>query len=103
MSYDISIKSIGEVEVYEDNYTYNVSPMFRKALGGDDINELHGKSTIDCLPKLNDAIKNMQESPEVYEAMNPTNKWGNYEGALNVLHKLRNACEENIDGVIYIS
>lgn len=102
MSYDISILKTMPTEVYEDNYTYNVSPMFRKALGGGGLDDLHDKKCADCIQVLKSAIKDMEENPDSYKVLNPPNKWGDYRGALTVLQNLLYAAEEHEDGVIRI-
>lgn len=103
MSYDITIKEIREVEVYENNYTYNVSPMFREALGGNGINHLDGKTCLDAIGHLEIAVNKMKAEPDKYKAMNPKNNWGDYKGALKVLEDLLASCKESVDGTIYIS
>jgi hypothetical protein len=45
----------------------------------------------------------MKEDSEHYIKMNPSNKWGNYKGALKVLEDLYNACVENTHATIIIS
>lgn len=103
MSYDISITAMRETQVFDTNYTYNVSGMFRKALGGDGINDFHGLKCGECIMKLQDGIKHMEENPKEYEMLQPANKWGNFEGALKVLQNLLNSCIENIDGTVKIN
>jgi len=102
MSYDISLVK-GEKEVYNDNYTYNVSPMFRDAIGGGGLHELYDKKAVEVIPMLENAITKMKNNPEHYEVMNPSNKWGNYEGALGVLENLYKACKKNKTAIIKIT
>ena len=103
MSYDISITALRETNVFDVNYTYNVSPMFRKALGGDGINDLHGLKCGQCVMKLQEGIKHMEENPKEYEMLNPSNGWGDFAGALKVLQDLLAASIQNIDGTIQIN
>ena len=74
---------------YDRNYTYNVSPMFYEAMGGDGIASIEGKTGEEAAPLLSQAIKAMVEEPEKYKAMNPANGWGDYDGALELLRDLR--------------
>lgn len=74
-------------------YTYNVSPMFYDAMGGEGIRGLDGKLGRDALPLLRSAIEKMAGNPEKYRAMNPENGWGNYDGALRLLRDLLEWCE----------
>ncbi len=103
MSYDISITALRETEVFETNYTYNVSAMFIKALGGDGINDMHGKKCSDCIVLLETGIKDMQDNPKEYAMLNPSNGWGDSDGAQRVLIDLMASCIENPDGTITIS
>ena len=48
--------------IFEVNYTYNVSPMFRKALGEDGINQFHNKKAGDCIATLEKGIKEMENN-----------------------------------------
>lgn len=69
--------------------TYNLYPMFREALGGDGLHELHGKWVQDIKPLLELGIQRMKSDPDKYCAMNPSNGWGDSKGALWVLEELR--------------
>lgn len=73
--------------------TYNLSPMYQAAMGGDGIRELlDGKTGAECLAVLEPAIAAMEGDPAKYKALNPSNGWGDYEGAVNVLRDLRTWC-----------
>ncbi len=74
----------------ERNYTYNVSPMFYDALGEleNGIRSLNGMTGDEGRPHLERAIMRMTDDPEKYQAMNPKNGWGDYEGALTLLSDL---------------
>lgn len=99
MSYDwnmeIDAGGLDPVRWGDLNYTYNVGPMFYQALGKrrmqDDISGMTGEKLI---PILRAGIKDMQDRPEFYKKMNPDNKWGDYSGALDVLHTLLRWCLE---------
>ena len=93
MSYDVwfEIDVGGEdpVEIGGDylNYTYNCSPMFRAALGGNGINDLDGMLAGDAIERLEQAVNDIRnpENLQKYTAMNPPNKWGDHEGAAHFL------------------
>jgi hypothetical protein len=91
MSYDITLNINTGIEDYPvadcGNYTYNISGMHEKAMGYR-LSQLNGKSVKDIIPILREGIKQMQDNPEVYKAMNPENGWGNYEGALAYLQTI---------------
>lgn len=81
-----------ELPNLDENYTYNVSPMFREAFGGDGINQLDSTTGAECAELLRHAILKMSSDRARYEAMNPPNGWGNYEGALDLLVRLLRWC-----------
>lgn len=99
MSYEISL----EIEtgnghlytVYEDNYTKNVSNMFRAAIEDIGLKRFHGMGAEFAILLINKAILKMQSDPERYKKMNPENGWGDYEGALKVLQNLHAACVQH--------
>jgi hypothetical protein len=73
------------------NYTSDVAPMWDLALGRP-LYELHNWNAEDVVPDLDRAIAAMRAAPAVYEALNPSNGWGDYEGALAYLERLREGC-----------
>ena len=78
------------------NCTYNVSPMFYKALPFDDgIRGIEGLRGEEALEPLRGGVKAMEDNPDEYKAMNPENGWGSYEGALDTLRELVKWCVEH--------
>lgn len=103
MSLDVSVKARRIVEVYEDNITYNLAPMYYKCIdinGG--LKALNGMKCKNAVPVLNRAIDDLIENKEEYEKLNPENGWGSYEGLLKSLKNLRIACLENPNGKVEI-
>lgn len=90
-------------EVFESNYTYNVSDMLRRALRKDGINQFHGKKASECIETLEKGIADMKENKSDYEAMNPENGWGSYTGILKVLEKMLSKCKEYPNAEFVIS
>jgi hypothetical protein len=76
--------------------------MWTQALGHRlaDLNETNAGQS---LPTLQRAVTAMEADPEKYQAMNPANGWGDYEGALDYLRKLRDACAAYPNATIHIS
>lgn len=105
MSWDISLKKkeMLDVEVSDiGNYTYNVSKMYIEAIG-QSLSAFHGANAEESIPLLRKCVEEMTSNPEKYKNMNPTNGWGNYEGALDYVQKLLHACEKNPDSTIEVS
>ena len=79
------------------NCTSNVSPMWRKALAvaGEDIrlSETEGRVAADVLPLLRRAVEHMRDHAAEYTCMNPSNGWGDYDGALKYLANVARQCE----------
>lgn len=103
MSLDISIKARRTVEVYEDNITYNLAPMYYKCIDENlGFKLLDGMKCKDAIRVLNRAINDLVKNKEEYEKLNPKNGWGSYEGLLKSLKSLRIACLENPSGKVEI-
>jgi hypothetical protein len=86
---------IDDIEVIDvGNYTYNVGKMYNDALGFS-YSDFDGMLAKDAIQILKMAIEKMEKNPKHYEAMNPENNWGNYDGALKYLKSLHRACEDN--------
>lgn len=103
MSLDVSVKARRVVDVYEDNITYNLAPMYYKCIDIDGgLKALNGMKCRDAIPVLNRAIDDLIENKEEYEKLNPKNGWGSYEGLLKSLKSLRIACLENPSGKVEI-
>lgn len=96
------------VSVDVGNYTYNVGPMFFKALsfaakkemGFCDLDDMSVKKGP---PILKRALKHMQSNPDEYRPLNPENGWGNYPGAMQYLKSLIEACISQPKGTIEVS
>lgn len=91
MSYDISLYKGKRVKARIGNYTYNISPMYLKALGTS-LLELDGVEVNIITPILLKGVEDMVNNKEEYLKLNPENGWGNYEGALEYLQKLLAEC-----------
>jgi hypothetical protein len=89
-------------EAFSGNMTYNVSPMYYEALGEEGLRGLDEKKCSEVVEYLRKGIKEMKSNPEKYKKMNPSNGWGSYEGALELLEKIFIECIKNPDYLIYI-
>ena len=103
MSVDVSIRAKREIDIYEENITYNLADMYYKAIDQENgLERLDGVTCKHALPIINNAIKDMVENKEEYEKLNPSNGWGSYDGLLETFKEMRNVCEDNPDGVFSI-
>lgn len=82
------------------NYTSNVAPMWRRA--GCDLAELADKPASEVRESLWQALEAMRRDPDLYRAMNPPNGWGNYEGCVQFLAELWQACEQHPNAVMKV-
>lgn len=105
MSYDISIiKSCtcGEYqkEIYSDNYTSNVGEMYQRAFNNElGIKILHELPIQMAIVFLSHAIDYMNIYQTELEKLNPSNGWGCFKGAKEVLENLLYECTDlNLKG-----
>ena len=80
----------------------NIGPMFNLAFGGYWVDIINGEVAREVHLKIDKAVKEMEESPNKYKALEPKNGWGSYEGALKYLKKLNSECWEHPDYIINI-
>lgn len=98
-------------EIFDSiSYTYNVSAMYYRAFDNGNtltssagIRKLMNLSGREAKPLLEQAVKNMKDSPEIYKILNPENGWGDYEGALSILKKLLEWAEYAPAAIFHIS
>lgn len=99
MSYDVwlEIDTGGDepVRLSSLNYTWNCAPMFYSAFGESGLNGLSGKLAGEAAPIIKRALASMQANPDHYKAMNPSNGWGSYEGAMTFLREFHSDCQQH--------
>lgn len=122
MSYGTSIidPETGDLITDVGNMTSNVGGMYRRAMPGpyegggryDGEGEpepsagLPGLSGLRCRDAaliLRAGIETMQAEEDAMRAMEPSNGWGSYEGALAYLCRVAAACAEHPDGVLAVN
>lgn len=78
-------------EIFEGNYTYNVSAMWYTIYPDDKgmvyIDGLTGKESIQ---KLQDAIEELENNSEFFDNLNPPNNFGSREGFVTYLKNCLN-------------
>jgi hypothetical protein len=101
MSYDIWLTidtGGGESPCVFDvgNYTSNVSDVWTKALGFP-LHDLNDRMAGECIEPLTRAVLSMNDPANEadYQAMNPSNRWGSFEGAREYLEKLLEGCKRH--------
>ena len=82
MSYDMSL---GEEEF---NYTYNVAKMWYDCFPVYGIREIYGLSGEEAVAALRELREHMEDNRTRMIAMEPSNGWGSYSGALGFVNKL---------------
>lgn len=103
MSYDISFRCqcCGH-DSGNFNYTYNLGPMFRWALGESGISGLDGMEASRAVPRLEAAIKKCEADGDL-QRFDAPNGWGTGEGALGFLRELLAAAREAGDAWLHVS
>lgn len=105
MSYDVTLyidTGAGNyICCFDSNMTSNVAPMWREA--GADLAKMHELPAWRAVDVLTAAIDNMTNYPQDYRAMEPANGWGDYDGCLEFLTSIRDACRKHPRAYISIS
>jgi len=99
MSWDVYLhkKKWMDDEIEVGNHTYNVCPMYLRAMGNGLTDLLNGKKCKDVIPILTKGRQEMIDNPKIYKKMNPPNGWGSYESAILFLGDIIIACEKHKD------
>lgn len=84
------------------NYTYNVSPMYYDVFGTLGFRSIDKMLAKDATPILEKAIGKLESNPSKYRAMEPENKWGNYDGAVQYLKDILHGCRKHPKATINI-
>lgn len=124
MGYDLWIEAnIGaggtrtEVDKEPRHITYNVDAMFALALGDEHAGVRNGADVVlhrkepalerfvgrrcsDCYDELVRAVARMEVDPGAFLELEPANGWGSYDGALDYLRRLRDACLRHPHGYV---
>lgn len=89
---------------YIGNYTYNVSPMFNLALGVG-IRSLHEMRAEECIEVLERGVSHISDpaNRRQYEELEPSNGWGDREGASDCLKSILSACRKHPKAVFVVS
>lgn len=107
MSYDIYLQTkdaLGdEATMWEvGNYTSNAAPMWTEALGYS-LRDTHGRRAGDLIEDLAKAVAAMACEPERFRPLEPSNGWGDLDGATKYLAKLYEGCGRWPDAIVEVS
>lgn len=91
---DVGGKEPHVVGLFSRNITHNVAPMWVKAGVYDALYNSEGKQAREIIETLSSGENNMLANSAEYIALNPSNGWGNYNGALDFLQGVLAACKE---------
>lgn len=64
---------------------------------------LHGAPCSEAAGVLARAVERMRADPDLYRPMEPSNGWGDYEGALAYLDGIAQACATHPKATVYVS
>ncbi len=107
ISLSIGIDTGGEnltiISLFDENYTHNVTPMWKKAGVYDALYNSDGLQAKDIAKTLSLGIIDMESKPDEYRLLNPENGWGDYEGALSFLVSFLIACDQHPETIIGVS
>lgn len=109
MSYDIWLEvDLGgdepaRVGALDWNYTSNVSPMWRLAMPRTSgLAGMDGMKAGAAAEELRRGISYMRRHPTPFRRMNPSSRWGSYEGQLEALGELLCAFEESPEAKVAV-
>lgn len=114
MSYDVDLIMQTGPETWATaaecgNMTLNVGVMYRLVIPAADedgpagLRRLHDLRAEVAAPLLRAAVEAMEADPERFEALNPANGWGSYEGAMRYLRTILKACETHPWAMVQVS
>ena len=106
MSYDIRIcVKIDGIDQYAvigcpelDSPTYNLGNMFRACMNWD-FRQSEYYNCNDVIDKVEHGIKELRTHRDKYEIYNPSNGWGDLDGAIRVLESLRMCIYEEAETI----
>ena len=84
-----------------DGHTYNLSPMWKKALPFlESTRDLDGKKCDDILVSLDIGLLDATKHASEYRKLNPSNGWGDYEGFYEIFTKFVRLCNQYQSGIV---
>lgn len=87
------------VEVFY-GHTYNLTPMWRKAGTCSVTRDFDGRNAGQLAPILSAGLIDALRHRTEYEALNPSNGWGDYDGFVQMLTRFARLCWEHPTGTV---
>lgn len=92
MSYDIYLEidtgAPDHMTLFHIDPTYNLSPMFKEALGDAGVRSLNGRIARDTIEILRKAVDDMEADPVRFKMHDAANGWGVYRDCLSIMRRL---------------
>jgi hypothetical protein len=98
MSLDLTLKKMQMTEVFWQNITHNLVPMAKESGLYDCLwrpGENGIKKAADMISPLKAGLGRLKSNPKKFVKLNPANGWGSYEGFVEAVESILEACEEN--------
>lgn len=98
MSWDATLTDNYGDEIGDWNYTHNTSAMIYEALSRAGValskqerwyTRLDGMWGTEGRTYLTTIVRQLEDEPATFKAMNPQNGWGDYDGLLRILREMR--------------
>ena len=105
MSLDIYLRAVRPTEVYTANITHNLNKMAQEAGIYEHLwrpDEIDITNAGQLIGPLREGLALLKSDPNRFEAFNPENGWGTYEGLVSFVEKYLAACEENPDADVSV-
>lgn len=87
-----------------DGHTYNLAPMWRKALpdvlGDGSTSKLDGWNCGNLLSHLRAGVVDAVEHDDEYRALDPENGWGDFNGFVEIFSRFWRLCAKHPSGTV---
>jgi hypothetical protein len=106
LSLDVYLTAVRPTTIYEHNVTHNLNRMadeagiYKHLWRPDEIGVTKASQLIE---PLREGLAKLLAEPQRFEALNPANGWGSYDGLVNFVQEYLHACEENRDADVSVS
>lgn len=106
MSLDVSLTKVMPCEIYGANITHNLNKMAAEAGIYEHLwrpEEIGITTAAQLIEPLRAGLALLKSDPARFEAFNPSNGWGSYEGLVSFVERYLEACEEAPDAEVSVS